>query len=249
MIHGKYVLKSTDIMLGSYPRSGNTWLRHLITLVRYPGKNIEKEDLVNRTVPDLHSPITTEEMVDTLTNPRVFKTHFCYRVLEWGKAIFLYRDPRDVAISYFHFNKKLNKYSGTFNTWLRMFLNSYFPFFPMVNWRQHTESWLKGKERNINSILVVKYEDMVANIYDTVAEVCKFIGLQADKQVVVEAIKGSSFERINRIYSRSNRLTWVGIRGGPGQWKETLTDPQNDEFWKRWGNFMSQLGYKKERNS
>src|SRR5437870_10262199 len=86
----------------SYPRSGNTWTRFLVANLLHPGEpatflNIE------RWVPD--SEAQSSRYLKRIPRPRVIKSHqyFDHR---FKKVVYIVRDPRDVALSYYDFHRK-----------------------------------------------------------------------------------------------------------------------------------------------
>lgn len=78
-----------DIYIVGYPRSGNTWLGHLLS------------DVLGCAYAS--SADTTEFMGDVTTAPYlVYKSHASHTP-DTARTILLYRDPRDVAVSVAHY--------------------------------------------------------------------------------------------------------------------------------------------------
>ena len=64
--------------------------------------------------------------VQSVKSPRVMHTHAPFRMLpdSWRHVIALVRDPRDVAVSYWHFIKRaLQKPEITWDVWLENYMN------------------------------------------------------------------------------------------------------------------------------
>ena len=92
-----------DVFLTSYPRSGNTWSRFLI------GNLIHEKEPVNflnleRFFPDMYK--TADWSLRRLPRPRLLKSHECFDP-RYRKVIYIVRDPRDVAVSNYHWEMKL----------------------------------------------------------------------------------------------------------------------------------------------
>ena len=67
--------------------------------------------------------------IDALPSPRVLNSHLLFRHLpadmlkKKTKTIFLYRNPKDVAVSFYKFHSSfaVYEYEGQFGNWLKLF--------------------------------------------------------------------------------------------------------------------------------
>src|SRR3954467_11202482 len=91
-----------DIMIVSYPRSGNTWTRFLIANLVHPNEAVTFEN-IERLIPDTSA--ISNRALKKVPRPRLIKSHeyFDHR---YPKVIYIVRDPRDVALSYYDFPRK-----------------------------------------------------------------------------------------------------------------------------------------------
>jgi hypothetical protein len=91
-----------DTFVVSYPRSGNTWTRFLIANLIYPEKNVGFTN-IEKLIPDTSSQ--SNRALKSTPRPRIIKSHeyFDHR---YRKVIYIVRDPRDVALSYYDFQRK-----------------------------------------------------------------------------------------------------------------------------------------------
>src|ERR1039458_10178071 len=90
-----------DTFIVSYPKSGNTWTRFLIG-------NLLCEDEVdlsniNERVPDPEA--ASKRFLKRLPRPRVLKSHQAFDP-RYERVLFIVRDPRDIALSKYHFDIK-----------------------------------------------------------------------------------------------------------------------------------------------
>src|SRR5438270_613556 len=95
----------TDVLLVSYPRSGNTWLRFLLANALRPAQVATFAD-VGAVVPDIYD----EPDRDLLRRPvpRVLKSHEPFDE-RYRRVLYLVRHPADVAVSYYHYLIKMRQ--------------------------------------------------------------------------------------------------------------------------------------------
>ena len=103
----------SDIFIVSYPRSGNTWVRTIISEIVFKHSGKKLGDLC-KFIPDLHTP-NIDNII--LKHPRIFKSHFNYSD-EYKRVIYIVRDPRDVFISYYKYLTQKKKYDATLNNFI-----------------------------------------------------------------------------------------------------------------------------------
>src|ERR1700685_1517671 len=89
-----------DTFLVSFPRSGNTWIRFLIANLLNPGIEVSFTN-IERLIPDTASK--SSRTMKREARPRIIKSHEYFDV-RYPKVIYIVRDPRDVALSYYDFS-------------------------------------------------------------------------------------------------------------------------------------------------
>ncbi|HZH70610.1 MAG TPA: sulfotransferase domain-containing protein, partial [Flavobacteriaceae bacterium] len=146
-------LSGDDIILVSFPKSGNTWVRNI--LVNYIGKNDLGKEIItfkelDDTMPGLGTAVFFKPW--NFSIPKFSSTHFKYFFFfRKTKNVLILRDPRDVMVSYFFYiNKKKNEYF--FENLYELLIH---PEFGLENWFKHTISWYK----NVDFIIV--YEELL----------------------------------------------------------------------------------------
>ena len=231
-------MKETTWLI-SYPRSGSTWLRFLIAHVLYPlKKDVSWHDL-ERIVPD------AEQSPDNLEG-KVAKCHIDYDV-RYHRAIYLYRDGRDVALSYFYYLQ------GDW-TLPKFRINCSWPdFFDLFlkgivadgSWKGHVNLWTNvphGVET-----LFISYERMLVDGVNALKEVCDFANIPSTPEICERAVERTHFTKIKKKAERDGQHPYTrGLRGTSGGWKSVFTSEQTKRFWDWAGDLMTSLGYNKE---
>src|SRR5579864_2793674 len=92
-----------DSFLTSYPRSGNTWTRFLVGNLIRPSETVTFLN-IEKIVPDMYK--TADMVLRRLPRPRVLKSHEPFDP-RYRRVIYIIRDPRDVAVSNYHWEMKL----------------------------------------------------------------------------------------------------------------------------------------------
>ena len=148
-----------DIFPTSYPRSGNTWTRFLVGNLVYPETpatflNIE------RLVPDMYK--TADWVLRRRPRPRVLKSHESFDA-RYRRVIYIVRDPRDVAISNYHWEMKLRSVPEAHP------IEDFVPHWMAGNfwrrigsWADHVNSWLATRQGH-DGFAMMRYEDLQAN--------------------------------------------------------------------------------------
>ena len=94
-----------DVFLVSYPRSGNTWIRFLIGNLACPDDPVTFANIEQR-IPSIYT--YPNRVLRGL--PRILKSHEAFDP-RYPRVIYIVRDPRDVAVSFYHFNIKMRRFS------------------------------------------------------------------------------------------------------------------------------------------
>lgn len=198
----------------------------------------------------------------------LIKAHDAYSLTPKGRplypvaaskvAIYLIRNPLDVAVSYAHHNghrdigrsvthlcnvkHALNKSNQSKNAQLPQLL---------LDWKGHVESWTTQSEIPVH---VVRYEDMKLNAFTTFSNAVKAIGYQFSDEQIQEAISASDFSKVKAMetkygFNQGSLATYPFFRKGEiGSWKNQLTSEQVTKIIQTQGIIMKRFGYLDEDN-
>ena len=163
------------------------------------------------------------------------------------------RDGRDVSVSYYDWCRRNGLYRGRFEGFLPLFLAGRLEGYGA--WHEHVRSWLASTPARANGYLLVRYEDLLAEPVQGLAQIAEFVGLDAAREQIDQAVESSTVERTGRRPQRppsslvSDERGGAGVaRGSAGGWRQVLTPHERNLFWDVAGDVLSDLGYEQEES-
>lgn len=181
-------LRSDDVLLSSFPRSGNTWVRfllcNLISLNELDGETVDFT-LLNRTMPELGVNNLLQPW-KWKTIPRIVKTHKNYLpIFSKCRSIGIVRDPRDVMVSYFHFmSHRKQLFSGSFSEFIRT------QRWGLPAWFNHYASWSKYWT------LLIHYEGLKKDTFGELKRLISFLNVTLPDDCLEQAVERASAGKV-----------------------------------------------------
>jgi Sulfotransferase domain len=232
--------RPADAFVGSYPRSGSTWLRFM--LLEILAGQASGFSNTNEMLPDVGKHQSGAPVLPG--NGRLIKTHEPFRA-EYGKSIFLVRDPRDVALSEFAFHRALGLASDDFDSYLDQFLRG--GVNPFGCWISHTNSWMDAADSGRAQILHVNFEQLKQAPEPELDRIVDFLGMPEVKDRIPAAIANNSLARMKEKEKATPQRTSAKGRfirsGSAGGWQSALSARQAQLVQQCAGNVLARLGY------
>lgn len=274
------------VWIASYPKSGNTWMRSILTGLIYSEdgkfdfnllkkidqfekdenfkfvKNISSSDYINLNKLDFISKYWEKSQLNVNKNETVFfKTHSAnykhgnlrFTNLNRTKgAIYLVRDPRDVAISYSKFiGKNIDETIEYMIDSRRQIWNHKKTLGIILSrWDYHLASWLNSEFPT----MIIKYEDLLEKNEEKVLELIDFLkqNLKLDfntsEKKLQNIIKSTSFVSLKEKesvhgFKEASKNSNFFRSGKSQQWKKELNKNQISLIEKNFENYMKKFNY------
>jgi hypothetical protein len=244
-----------DVYLVSYPRSGNTWTRFLLGNLLHPDSPATFTNIESRVAEIYFNP---DHVLRKLPRPRLLKSHEAFHP-NYPRVICIVRDPRDVAVSFYHHNVKARNIPDTYP------LDEFTPRFMAAefdpwwgSWADNVMSWIKMREGR-DTFLLLRYEDMKEDSERELLKIARFLqhagfeNVDASPRQLAEAVKLSSPERMRELEKqdagkyaqlKQTRQDKPFVRSAKaGGWKFELPEKSVALIEKQWGGIMQELGY------
>jgi len=241
---------SDDTFVVSYPRSGNTWTRFLIANLAFSSEAVSFVN-IERMFPDTSSQ--SNRALKRTRRPRIIKSHQ-YFDPRYPKVLYLVRDPRDVVLSYYNFQRKYRQIADHYPLadYVDDFVNCRLISADWGSWGENVASWVYPRQ-NQSGFLLMRYEDIKDNTLQQLQEIVTFLGLEPTPERLKQAIEASSSERM-RAMERTQSDHWIATKkhrkdipfvgaATSGQWRSNLPEHLVSKIEATWGNLMLTLGY------
>lgn len=231
-----------DYLLVSYPKSGRTWFRYILSCYF-------AESLGFSAMPDLPGMFRILPNLDwdparglpaygtgpaaAATFPLIAVTHHAPRTgwLTSMPVIFMLRDPRDVLVSrYYHATRHKHQYSGDIAAFIRDGEQG------LPAWVKHTNDWAAALVNRPHAI--VSYERLRASPLDETRRVLAFLGEAVDPERLERAVAAAKIDRMRELevqtgipghhYDRSDPQALRVRRGIVGGYREELSQADLD---------------------
>ena len=203
-IFRKYTPGEHDIMVCTFSKSGTNWTLQIVTQVAAYGE--AEFEHIHDIVPWAEAQLLpyivrlnepTYELA--ATGLRAVKTHMEAEYVpynEQAKYITVIRNPRDVIVSAWHFNRNLLPIVKDLS--LEDFIDMHLAGHTIFGvWSQHTAGYWDWRDRS--NVLVLFYEDMRRDLEGTVRKIAGFMGVDLTAGQFARVVEKSSFQYMQNV--------------------------------------------------
>ncbi|HTT25187.1 MAG TPA: sulfotransferase domain-containing protein [Candidatus Sulfotelmatobacter sp.] len=240
-----------DAFLIAYPKSGNTWTRFLVGNLLYPDRKVDF-----LTIPNLvpHFDIKPSRFFREMKRPRVINCHEAFRP-QYKRVIYVVRDPRDVVVSLYHFQRKRRIIDDAYplDLFVSRFITGEAVRPPRLgSWAENVGSWLAMRENNPD-FLFIRYEDLLRATESFLGQIAAFLHIDASLDRIAKAVERSSSQNMRNLekmqgeqwhQSKDTRQDIPFVRSAKsGGWKATLSSSAQNQILNAWGHLIDHIGY------
>jgi hypothetical protein len=239
-----------DIFLVSYFRSGSTWSRFLF------GNFIQQDEPVTFTNMERVVPVIYNLPDRVLRGlRRVLKSHECFDP-RYPHVIYIVRDPRDVAVSFYYFNLKVGVIPEGYSMdefVARFIAARVIGYADRVGcWQDHVLSWVRLREGK-PGFRLVRYEDLLADPAKQLTNLAPLLGIEPTPARVERAVQLSSASHMQSLEKKQSKQ-WVATKdtrqdipfvreAKSGGWRKKLSPAAVRTIEQAWGTTMKEMGY------
>ncbi|BFZ07071.1 hypothetical protein BsWGS_10107 [Bradybaena similaris] len=224
-------LRDDDIMLCSYPKSGCHWLWDVLRHLRFG----QVDDLDNTDKETYMVEFNSLEKLEQLQSPRILNNHGFFEdqprdvFVKNLKVVFVYRNVKDLAVSYYHHHIRFPeyKYQDTFTHYIRRFAAGLVDNGSVF---EYLRGWEKGMLNTpAFDFHVVSYEDMKEDSERELLRLSEFLGTSTDVDFLKAVAKATDFEAmkkkksISTMYMDSDGEPVMYRKGQVGDWMNHFT--------------------------
>ncbi|GFO43026.1 sulfotransferase [Plakobranchus ocellatus] len=211
-----FEVREDDIWIVAFPKSGTTWIQEIVYLVMNNADTTKAlQTTIDRRVPFFEFRMPGFKAISSLPSPRFIKSHLALSLLpdqmetKKPKTIYIYRNPKDIVVSYYSFFVKFltyTKFTGNFEDFCRLFTEDKVHNGPW--WKHVTEAWAR---RHDDNFLLLCYEDLQADLDKNVRIVAEFLGKSLTDEQVARIVKHCSFDSMKN--NDTVNYEWLKDRG------------------------------------
>ncbi|XP_038855163.1 sulfotransferase 2B1-like [Salvelinus namaycush] len=235
-----FQFQDRDTVIATYPKSGTTWMQEIVTLVKNRG-----DPQLSKTVPNWARAPWLEQhysakLLEATQGHRIITTHLPYNLLasalqgSKAKVIYVARNPKDVAVSYYHFHKmaKFLPEPNSFDEFLDSFLEGSVSY---GSWFDHVKGWT-SQAGVLANVLYISYEEMWLDLQGSMERISSFLQCPLVGEELTNSMRHCSFSSMRDNAMVNYTLIPKEImdhskgkfmrKGKIGDWRNTFTEEQ-----------------------
>lgn len=222
------------VFVTGFARGGTSWLRDCIgshpEIEILPRERVVFRDMQSAEEIRQYFEVETTELPEDspfIVNKAPANAPFLgfgARAFPESKFIFIIRDPRDVLVSH---QRGTQKWMGGANS-------------TVDGCMKKLEGYFKGWEsaKDMPNVLLVRYEDLHQNFYETMEKVFAHIGVSSDREILRDIFKKNNFQTQTNRSNVEDRAS-AKRKGVIGEWANQLKD--KEKLWYQKSAFFSQF--------
>ncbi|KAI8498199.1 sulfotransferase 1 [Branchiostoma belcheri] len=226
-----YVIRDDDVVIVTYPKTGTHWIVEIVNkLMRAAGKTVvDTQDIplaMETTLPGFDKP--GHVILKDRPSPRIIHTqlpwHLAPKMITSPaegkvKVIVVMRNPKDTAVSRYHYVRKLQALMGVQ---------------ALTTWEQHVQDFLDGKGTYAT----------ITDLPDAVTKTKEFWGISLDDVTTTSIVESCTFANLSTGWASSQNQIQrlIARKGVVGDWQNMFTESQNKAYDARYNKRLKGTG-------
>jgi len=266
----KIEFDETDIVIASYPKSGTTWMAELVSALNYNGNTEElcmlrQDERVpwleldseywwikcfyqwKRLFGDGHDILPKDNRCHAPgTKYRLCFTHLPLELLPKSvlngkcKLIYVARNPKDNAVSFYHFHTMARFLGLQKLDWNEFFALYFAGSIYCGSWFEHVLGYWKfaNTPAHKDRVMFCKYEDMKEDLPRQISRVASFINVELDQEkkdkvlnhCLFDSMKNNKMANRDTVWLFNQKISKFMRKGLVGDWRNYFTFAQSEAF-------------------
>uniref|UniRef100_A0ABM5FXH9 Sulfotransferase n=1 Tax=Pogona vitticeps TaxID=103695 RepID=A0ABM5FXH9_9SAUR len=236
-----------DVVLVGYAKTGTHWVAQMLTELEAASGKYDEEEMKQRQQKleelkidpflEFGDPEKFERM-EKLPSRRIIKTHLIPHKIprsifeQKPKMLVLFRNPKDTAVSYYHFSKgmKLIPSEQTWDDFFSDYINGKVCYGAYLD---HIIEW--NKYIDYENVMFTTYEELKENTTLGLKKIAEFFEFSVTEQDIQTTIEKTSLKAMKDKGNEINRVAAKSLfrKGIVGDWTSLFTEEQSKEMDRR----------------
>jgi hypothetical protein len=197
--------------VGSFGRSGNTWMRYLVSDVLLQNKGIQTTTELpidpGKIIPDYHAQLIARRDLTVPSPSCMIKIHDSIPLLQERiggdpavrkcKFLYLYRTPADALVSTFHLYLREKYIPSKSGRDIDLFCLEYLPV-----WLGNVTSYLDDLDGGVE-IHLVSYGQLLEQPMAVLSDTLRWLGIAQTDAIVARAVSNMEFKNLQKMEAKT----------------------------------------------
>ncbi|HEX3717943.1 MAG TPA: sulfotransferase domain-containing protein [Verrucomicrobiae bacterium] len=204
----------------SFARSGNTWMRYLLSDVFLQSQGIDTATKLvihpDEIIPDFYRSLVAVRDQTVGTNALLLKIHDPFKELRerfWGDSyrtessfqrcrhLYLFRSPEDALVSLYHYHLRHDLVVEKSTKWIGPSKIDAFCREALPGWMEHVSGYLEAAESGV-PIYFASYEQLSADSKKVLGEILQWLGVPHTAVMLERATWNMQFQKLKATDAR-----------------------------------------------